>query len=97
MTNDDMWFLIKNRTKKFYERIFVPLKLSRKNDLDRTLRTLKNLFSKKRNHSMWTLSFLNDIDETETEIVLHKRKPESFIEEMTNLCYRIEIMDKFKF
>ena len=85
MTNVVMWILIKERTENFYKRIFKPLGLCKKGDFKVVETGLKRIFFKRRNHSGWTNAFLRTIDDAETEIVLHKREPKNFIEEMNDI------------
>jgi len=91
MTNFAMWILIKERTENFYQRIFKPLGLCKKGDLKIIETNLKRLFFKKRNHSGWAKAFLRAIDDAETEIVLHKREPKHFTDEIVDICFGLKI------
>jgi hypothetical protein len=78
MTNDDMWSLIRDRTRALYERVFKPFKLCKKGDLGRIEKYLQYHFYKSPSHSFWLICFLKGVEEAETKIVLHKEKPKSF-------------------
>jgi len=78
MTNNDMWALIKARTKALYERVFKTFKLCKKSDLERIEKYLQYHFYKASSHSLWLIKFLKGIEEVETKIVLHKETPKSF-------------------
>lgn len=95
MTNSAMWILIKERTENFYKRIFKPLGLCKKGDLKVVEAGLKCVFFKKRNHSGWANSFLRMIDDAETEIVLHKREPKQFVDELEDINTYIKIWSGF--
>jgi len=85
MTNNDMWYLIKGRTRAFYERVFKPFNPCKKNDLKRIENFLKLHFLKIRSHSAWASTFLGMMDDAETDIALHKREPKPFEEEIQDL------------
>jgi hypothetical protein len=85
MTSNEMLILIRNRTIAFYERVFSPFGLYEKGDLEHIDESLKRLFSEERRRSALTISFLACMDKAETEIVLHKREPKSFFDEMLDV------------
>ena len=85
MTNDDMWTLIKGRTRGFYERIIMPFGVcEQEDDFERAEEYLRFHFHKSSSPLDWTVNFLKGIEETETEIVLHTRKLGSFQNEISN-------------
>ena len=91
MTNFAMWILVKERTQNFYQRIFKPLGLYKNGDLKIIEAGLKRVFFNKRNHSGYASSFLRAIDDAETEIVLHKRKPNLFVDEIEDINIGIKM------
>ena len=91
MTNNEMWIQIKERTENFYQRIFKPLGLYKNGDLKIIKAGLKRVFINKRNHSGYARSFLRAIDYAETEIVLHKRKPNLFVDEIEEINIGIKM------
>ena len=95
MVNDDMWDLIWNRTRGFYERIFEPLKLCKKGDLKLMKKSLYYHFMKRKRHAEWTHFFLCAVDNAETDIVLHRREPKSFIDEIKDITDQIKAIMVF--
>ena len=98
MTNDDMWALIWNRTRGFYERIVLPYAMYDEGDIERAEEYLLFQFSKSPSPWAWMASFFKGIEETETTVSLHVRKLESFRLEISNVLKyvaSVSIVDAF--
>lgn len=88
MTNEKMWKLVHQRILYFRKRIFEPLGLCVDGDVEKVEKFIKGSFNNSRNHSKWLSKFIKTIEETETNIVLHKIVPKSFEWEMNNVLTR---------
>ena len=83
MTNDDMWLLIRQRTRGFFERVSLPFgAYENEDDFKKAEEYLRFQFHKTSSPLNWMVKFLKGIEEAETEIVLHTRKLVSFRREI---------------
>jgi hypothetical protein len=85
MTNDDMWEMVQSRTRGFFERVILPFgAYENENDFELAENYLRFQFGNSSSPEKWAVNFLKGIEETETKIVLHAKKLETFRAEISN-------------
>jgi len=80
-----MWELIRYRIRGFYERVVLTFGAYDNGDIELAEEYLRFHFNSSSSPVDWISNFFKGVEETETTIVLHIRKLESFRNEVANI------------